>query len=113
MLEESLAISTELGMKLLMEQATSLRGQSEFRPVRTPAYPNGLSSREVEVLRLISARKTDWEIGEVLFISVKTVGNHVSNNLNKTHTANRTEATTYAALHGLNNVVSESDSDFY
>jgi DNA-binding NarL/FixJ family response regulator len=44
---------------------------------------------------------TDREIGAELFISIKTVGNHVSNILNKTETANRTEAATFAALHRI------------
>ena len=50
---------------------------------------------------MISGGKTDREIGEELFISVKTVGNHVSNILNKTSVANRTEAASYANQHGL------------
>ena len=41
------------------------------------------------------------KIAEGLVISVKTVGNHVSNILNKTSVANRTEAATYAGRHGL------------
>ena len=53
------------------------------------------------MLRLISSGKTDREIAEELFISVKTVGNHVSNILNKTRAVNRTEAATYAAFHGI------------
>ena len=53
------------------------------------------------MLQLICGGKTDREIGEALFISVRTVGNHVGNILNKTNTANRTEAATYAALHGI------------
>ena len=63
--------------------------------------PDGLTRREVEVLRLISSGKTDREIGEELFISVKTVGNHVSNILNKTGAVNRTEAASYANQKGL------------
>jgi DNA-binding NarL/FixJ family response regulator len=42
-----------------------------------------------------------------LFISVKTVGNHVSNILNKTGSANRAEAASYATRHGL-----ATDEDF-
>ena len=68
--------------------------------IRT-AFPGGLTRREVEVLRLISGGKTDREIGEELFISVKTVGTHVGNILNKTDTANRAEAATFAALNGI------------
>jgi len=60
-----------------------------------------LTKREVEVLQLICGGKTDREIAEDLIISVNTVGNHVKNILNKTDTANRTEAATYAGRHGL------------
>ena len=60
-----------------------------------------MTQREVEVLQLICDGKTDREIAEELFISFRTVGNHVRSILNKTATANRTEAATYAARHGL------------
>ncbi len=101
LLEESLAISTELGMKPLMQRVTALQERAKSLPAKAPAYPDGLTQREVGVLRLVAAGRTDREIGEELFISVKTVGNHVSNILNKTSPANRTEAATYAALHGI------------
>jgi NarL family two-component system response regulator LiaR len=55
----------------------------------------------MEVLLLISGGNTDREIGDELFISIKTVGNHVSNILNKTGAANRAEAASFAALHGI------------
>ena len=58
---------------------------------------------------MVAAGKTDREIGEELFISVKTVGNHVSNVLNKTGSANRTEAASYANQNGL--VVPISDRE--
>ena len=101
LLDESLAISTELSMRPLMERATALREQAESVPAKAPAYPDGLTEREVEVLRLIAAGRTDREIAESLFISVRTVGNHVGNILNKTTTTNRTEAAAYAARQGL------------
>ena len=53
------------------------------------------------MIRLVAAGKTDREIGEDHFISVKTLGNHVSNILNKTKAANRTEATAYAGRQGI------------
>ncbi|MCH8832335.1 MAG: response regulator transcription factor [Chloroflexi bacterium] len=101
LLDESLSIATELGMRPLMERVKERIEQAQAQPSPPPAYPAGLSLREVEVLRLISAGKTDREIAEELFISFRTVGNHVRNILNKTNTANRTEAATFAAHQGL------------
>lgn len=53
------------------------------------------------MLQLIAEGKTDREIADKLFISVRTVGYHVGNILNKTAVANRTEAAAYATRHGL------------
>ena len=101
LLDESLAISTELGMKPLNEQVTERLDMIQAQPPPVLTYPAGLSQREVEVLRLIAAGKTDREIADELFISFRTVGNHVRNILNKTNTANRTEATAFAVREGL------------
>ena len=101
LLHESLSISTELGMRPLMERVAALQEKSAARPVRASAYPDGLTQREIEVVRLVAAGKKDREIGEELFISVKPVGNHMRNILNKTDSANRTEAAAYAIRRGL------------
>ena len=101
LLDESLAISGDLGMRPLMERVVDLQQRAEPKPVPAPAFPDGLTQREVEVIGLVALGKTDREIAEELFISIKTVGNHVSNILNKTSAANRTEATSYAHTHGL------------
>jgi DNA-binding CsgD family transcriptional regulator len=63
--------------------------------------PDHLSAREVEVLRLVATGKSNREIGAALFISENTVANHVRAVLRKTGTANRTEASLYAARQGL------------
>ena len=101
LLSESLAISTELGMRPLMDRVITLQKRAEAQPVRAPAYPDGLTQREVEVLRLIAASKTDREIAEELVISLRTVTTHVGNILNKTGCANRAGATAYAIRQGL------------
>ena len=75
--------------------------QAKSLLVRAPAFPDGLSRREVEVLHLIAGGKTDRDIAEELVISVRTVGHHVSNILSKTGAANRTEAAAYATRNGL------------
>jgi DNA-binding NarL/FixJ family response regulator len=63
--------------------------------------PDGLSSRECEVLRLLAAGRSNPQIAEALVISSSTVAKHVSSILAKTGTANRTEAAVYARDHGL------------
>ena len=88
-------------MQPLNERATARLESVEAQAGGATTYPDGLTQREVEVLGLICGGKTDREIGEELFISVRTVGNHVRSILNKTGTANRTEAATYAGRHGL------------
>jgi DNA-binding NarL/FixJ family response regulator len=101
LLEESLAIARDLGMRPLMDRIASLQDQSRSRPAETPGYPHGLSTREVEVLRRIAMGKTDREIAQDLVISSRTVNNHVRSILNKTAASNRTEAAAYAVLIGL------------
>ncbi len=101
LINDSIIIATDLGMSPLVGKLTSLKDKMDSEPAKVPAYPDGLTQREIEVLRLISGGKTDREIGQELFISVKTVGNHVSNILNKTSAANRTEAAVYAARQGI------------
>jgi pimeloyl-ACP methyl ester carboxylesterase/DNA-binding CsgD family transcriptional regulator len=69
-------------------------------PERRPA-PDGLTPREVEVLALIAAGKSNQEIAAALVVSLNTVSNHVKSILSKTGSANRTEAAAYAFRHGL------------
>jgi class 3 adenylate cyclase/DNA-binding CsgD family transcriptional regulator len=74
---------------------------TEPRPHPTRAYPGGLTKREVEVLRLIAAGRSNQQIADELVISLNTVLRHVSNIFAKTGVANRAEAATYASRHGL------------
>jgi len=79
-----------------------LNGRHENQPVavvepflRNPS-PGRLSTRELEVLRLIAAGKTNQEIADALFISLSTVATHVRNIFEKANVANRAEATSFA-----------------
>jgi DNA-binding CsgD family transcriptional regulator/pimeloyl-ACP methyl ester carboxylesterase len=65
------------------------------------AYPDGLTKREIEVLGLIAAGRSNQLIADELVISLNTVARHVSNIFTKTGVANRAEAATYASRHGL------------
>lgn len=62
---------------------------------------DGLSRREVEVLRLVAGGKTNQEIAAELVVTSGTVARHVSNILSKTGLTNRTQAAAYAMRHGL------------
>jgi DNA-binding NarL/FixJ family response regulator len=70
-------------------------------PKPSPAERLGLTRREQEVLALVAAGRTNRQIAEELFISVKTTGIHVSNILAKLGVASRVEAATTAHRAGL------------
>jgi DNA-binding NarL/FixJ family response regulator len=61
----------------------------------------GLSTREVEVLRLLAAGKSNAQIADELVISLNTVRRHVSNIFAKIGVENRTEAASYAHRNSL------------
>ena len=61
----------------------------------------GLSARELEVLRLFAAGRSNQQIAGELVISLSTVAKHVTSILTKTESANRTEAAAYAHRHRL------------
>jgi DNA-binding CsgD family transcriptional regulator len=70
---------------------------------RTTVYKaaGGLSAREVEVLRLVAAGKTNRAIAAELFLSEKMVARHVSNIFTKLGLSSRSAATAYAYHHDL------------
>lgn len=66
--------------------------------IHTPSSP--LTRREAEVLRLMAEGKSNKAIGEILFISEKTVKNHVSSILQKIEVDDRTQAVIVAIKSG-------------
>lgn len=59
-----------------------------------------LTRRECEVLQMLADGKSNRGIGEALFISEKTVKNHVSNILQKMNVNDRTQAVVYSIKNG-------------
>jgi HD-GYP domain-containing protein (c-di-GMP phosphodiesterase class II) len=77
----------------------SAAGGEFDRPIS--ANPDGLTDREVEVLRHIAAGTTNRGVADALFISTKTVGRHVENIYVKIGVSTRAGAAVYAMEHGL------------
>jgi pimeloyl-ACP methyl ester carboxylesterase/DNA-binding CsgD family transcriptional regulator len=81
--------------------------QHNLAPSTTPmarqpqTTSNGLTAREVEVLRLVAAGKSNREISAALVLSVRTVERHIENIYLKTGAHSRTRATLYAQEHCL------------
>ncbi|HEU0075637.1 MAG TPA: LuxR C-terminal-related transcriptional regulator [Dehalococcoidia bacterium] len=90
-----------LAIRLVEEFVRDLPAQSQQATSVSPDSIEGLSERELEVLRLIAIGKSNPEIAKELFITRNTVQNHVSSILIKTNLGNRTEAALYAKAHGL------------
>jgi DNA-binding CsgD family transcriptional regulator len=75
------------------------------------ASPHGLSAREIEVLRLVAAGRSNGEIADRLFITRKTAGVHVTHILDKLGVSNRVEAAMAAARLGLVRAGEDEDEE--
>lgn len=78
----------------------SAAGSGPSAPAEVPA-PYGLTGRELAVLRLVAAGRTNAQVGAELYISPKTVGVHVSNILRKLGVSGRAHASALAERAGL------------
>jgi DNA-binding CsgD family transcriptional regulator len=92
-----------LGMQGLERRVVGMQQELESRAGgrKREASIAGLSDREIQVLRLVAAGKTNQEIAQVLSRSPNTVAIHVRNILGKTQAANRAEAAAFAVRNGL------------
>ena len=95
--DEAAGIASTLGAQPLLDQIEYQRERSES----LDEYPDDLTKREVEVLRLVCEGYTDTQIADSLSISPRTVMTHVSNILGKTGAASRAAAAAYAVRRGL------------
>jgi two-component system response regulator NreC len=70
-------------------------------PPEPPGPPDDLTEREVEILRLIALGHTNAEIGQQLYLSVRTVESHRAHIQQKTRRTTRAELVRYALDHGF------------
>jgi predicted ATPase/DNA-binding CsgD family transcriptional regulator len=107
--ETTFAAAWAEGRTMTPEQALAAQGQA-MTPAESLAtlhakspvtYPNGLTAREVEVLRLLARGLTNAQIARELIVSLLTVKAHVRSIYSKLGVTSRSAATRYALEHHL------------
>jgi DNA-binding CsgD family transcriptional regulator/tetratricopeptide (TPR) repeat protein len=96
-LTEAARLAAQIGMPALEGRISSM----EPAATRLVELPDGLTPREVEILRRVAQGMSNRDIGRSLHISEHTAANHIRSILRKTGCANRTEAASYAHTRGL------------
>jgi DNA-binding CsgD family transcriptional regulator len=102
--EQAFAAAWAEGSGMTWEQALAARGpvtitretHSTLPAKLLPTYPDGLTVREVEVLRLLAQGLTDAQIAAQLVISPRTVNTHLKAIYGKIQVSSRSAATRYA-----------------
>ncbi|HWA76735.1 MAG TPA: LuxR C-terminal-related transcriptional regulator [Polyangiaceae bacterium] len=89
------------GARLVFERLGARHDLAKLSPSPRASTSAGLSPRELEVLRLVAAGKTNKAIASELSLSEKTVDRHVSNIFVKLDVNTRAAATAYAYQHKL------------
>ena len=83
------------------EELGALPARDQVDQLLQVAFPDGLTAREVEVLRLVAAGHGNQQIAATLTLSEKTVARHLSNIFVKIDVTSRTAAAAYAFQHRL------------
>lgn len=92
--------ATYQGQTILEPEVTGKMMQ-KMRQKNGPLPHEQLTTRELEILLLMTEGKSNQEIAEQLFIALRTVKTHVSNILSKLEAHDRTQAVIYAFKHSL------------
>lgn len=85
----------------LLEALSAAPGPTPPNPDPTSGNDAGLTSREIDVLRLIAVGRSNAEIAAELFVSGATVKTHINHLMAKTTARDRAQLVIYAVQHGL------------
>ena len=111
--EQAFATAWAEGRALSPEQALARPGPgalpastqeeqaSSPTPMSPPSYPDRLTGREVEVLRVVAQGLTNEQVAQHLVISPRTVDTHLTSIYSKIGVSSRSAATRYAIEHHL------------
>ena len=107
--KDATAEEIERGIRAVADGRTHLDPAVQHRlvtaaldtPVRGAVVPDDLTSREIEVLKLIAAGLSNAEIAAALVVSAATVKTHINHIFQKTGARDRAQAVRYAYDHGL------------
>ena len=100
-LEAAVAEFEAVGATLYLGQARGRLEALYAAPGGRQRGPDGLTARELEVLRLLAEGNSSRAIAEELVLSIRTVEWHIANIYAKTDTHSRAQATAYALKQGL------------
>jgi class 3 adenylate cyclase/DNA-binding CsgD family transcriptional regulator len=100
-LSEAQRLQSELGMVVWRQRIAGIEERLARPRSRRHQWPDGLTEREVEVLRLVAEGRSNRDIADALYLSERTVERHVSNVYNKIGVGSRTAAAAYAFRKGL------------
>jgi DNA-binding CsgD family transcriptional regulator len=96
------AIADALGVEVEADDVGPVRQGATIRPATLKLVaPGGLTPREVDVLHLLAAGRSNPEIAVALVLSVKTVERHLANVYAKIGARSRVDAATYMLNRGL------------
>ena len=95
--EEAYTQARDEGSRMTPEQVLTIPEPTQTAALNvSPMYPDGLTEREVEVLRLVASGLTDAQVAEQFVISPRTVQGHLRSIYSKIQVNSRSAATRYA-----------------
>lgn len=98
---EGRGMSPEQAIAAQVPTTRTIEQPSAPPPRRMPTSPDGLTAREMEVLRLVAQGLPDVQVAEQLVISPRTLNSHLTSIYSKLGVDTRTAATRYAVEHHL------------